>query len=160
MWTADSGHCLIHQGTNVIFSVSRDTSKDRNNALLELEAATGGVLQKWCSKYFAKFTAKIPVLESHFNNVTTLQPEVILKKKLQHRYFPVNFAKFLRTHFLQNTSGWLLLQNYQKIMLAFNHCGTRRQVLLYVKSLCENFRNGRIKNITFIRIHGIKLTFD
>ena len=28
---------------------------------------------------------------------------------LWHRYIPVNFAKFLRTSFLQNTSVWLLL---------------------------------------------------
>ena len=27
------------------------------------------------------------------------------KKKLQHRYFPVNITKFLRTLFLQDTSG-------------------------------------------------------
>ena len=33
----------------------------------------------------------------------------ILKKRLQHRSFPVNIAKFLRTPFLQNTSGWLFL---------------------------------------------------
>ena len=32
-----------------------------------------------------------------------------IKKRLWHRCFPVNFAKFLRTSFLQNTSGWLLL---------------------------------------------------
>ena len=31
-----------------------------------------------------------------------------------HRCFPVNFAKFLRTPFLQNTSGWLLLSNTKK----------------------------------------------
>ena len=38
------------------------------------------------------------------------QPATLLKKSLWHRCFPVNFAKFLRTPFLQNTSGWLLLQ--------------------------------------------------
>ena len=32
-----------------------------------------------------------------------------LEKRLWHRCFPVNFAKFLRTPFLQNTSGRLLL---------------------------------------------------
>ena len=32
-----------------------------------------------------------------------------IRKRLWHRYFPVNFAKFLRTHFLQKTSGRLLL---------------------------------------------------
>ena len=38
----------------------------------------------------------------------------LLKKRLWHRYFPVNFVKFLRTPFLQNTSGRLLL-NLQPI---------------------------------------------
>ena len=33
----------------------------------------------------------------------------LLKKKLWLKCFPVNFAKFLRTPLLQNTSGWLLL---------------------------------------------------
>ena len=33
-----------------------------------------------------------------------------LCQKLRYRCFPVNFAKFLRTPFLQNTSGRLLLQ--------------------------------------------------
>ena len=42
-----------------------------------------------------------------------LQPETcnLLKKRLWHRYFPVNFAKSLRTLFLRNTSRRLLL-NY------------------------------------------------
>ena len=31
----------------------------------------------------------------------------LLKKRPWHRCFHVNFAKFLRTPFLQNTSGWL-----------------------------------------------------
>ena len=33
----------------------------------------------------------------------------LLKKRLSHRCFPVNFGKFQRTPFLQNTSGRLLL---------------------------------------------------
>ena len=38
-----------------------------------------------------------------------LRPANLLKKRLWHRCFPVNFTKFLRTPFLQNTSGRLLL---------------------------------------------------
>ena len=38
-----------------------------------------------------------------------LRPATLLKKSLWHRCFPVNFAKFLRTSYLQNTSGQLLL---------------------------------------------------
>ena len=37
------------------------------------------------------------------------QPATSLKKILWHRCVPVNFAKILRTPFLQNTSGPLLL---------------------------------------------------
>ena len=33
------------------------------------------------------------------------RPVTLVKKSLQHRCFPVNFAKFLRTPFLKNTSG-------------------------------------------------------
>ena len=37
------------------------------------------------------------------------RPAALLKKRLWHRCFPVNLAKFLRTTFLQNSSGQLLL---------------------------------------------------
>ena len=37
------------------------------------------------------------------------RPATLLKKRLWHRCFSVNFAKFLRTPFLENTSGRLLL---------------------------------------------------
>ena len=43
-------------------------------------------------------------------SILCLRPATLLKKRLWHRSFPVNFAKFLRTPFLQNTSGRLLLQ--------------------------------------------------
>ena len=36
-------------------------------------------------------------------------PATLLKKRLWHRFFPVNVAKFPRTPFSQNTSGRLLL---------------------------------------------------
>ena len=40
----------------------------------------------------------------------TLQAwDFIIKKRLYHRCFPVNFVKFRRTPFLQNTSGLLVL---------------------------------------------------
>ena len=46
-----------------------------------------------------------------FNNFhLSLRPATLLKKRLWYRCFPVNFVKFPRTSFLQNTSGQLLLQ--------------------------------------------------
>ena len=49
-------------------------------------------------------------MESHFNKFVGLQACNFIKKRIQYRYFPVNFAKFLRTPFLQNTSSRLLLK--------------------------------------------------
>ena len=49
------------------------------------------------------------------------RPATLLKKKLWHRCFSVNSAKFLRTPFLQNTSGRLLLELwflYQEMFLS------------------------------------------
>ena len=34
-----------------------------------------------------------------------IEPATLLKKDLWYRYFPVNFAKFLRTPFFRETSG-------------------------------------------------------
>ena len=45
-----------------------------------------------------------------FNKVAGLRPATLLKKRLWDRCFLVNFVKFLRTHFSQNTSGRLLLK--------------------------------------------------
>ena len=49
------------------------------------------------------------IADTGFNKVAGLRPATLLKKKLWHRRFPVNFVKFLRTPFLQNTSGRMLL---------------------------------------------------
>ena len=38
-----------------------------------------------------------------------------IKKRLWHRCSPVNFAKFLRTPFLQNSSGRLLVEAHSKL---------------------------------------------
>ena len=45
-----------------------------------------------------------PVPESLFDKVASLRSATLLKKRLWRRCFPVNFAKYLRTPFLQNTS--------------------------------------------------------
>ena len=52
---------------------------------------------------------KIPVPESFFNKVRP-QSATLLRKKFWRRCFSVNFTKFLRKLFLQNTSGRQFLQ--------------------------------------------------
>ena len=45
------------------------------------------------------------VLESLLDKVVDLKSWNFIKRRLQHRSFPVNIAKFFRTAFSQNTSG-------------------------------------------------------
>ena len=58
---------------------------------------------------FSKITGKDLCQDFFFNKVAALRPATLLKKRLWHRCFPVNYEKFLRTHFLQNTIGGCFL---------------------------------------------------
>ena len=82
-----------------------------SNFQTSTEAATEGVLwyEKVVLRNFAKFTGKHLYQGLFFDKVAGLRPTTLSKKKLWHRCFPVNFAKFLRTTFLQNISERLLL---------------------------------------------------
>ena len=72
---------------------------------------------------FAKFIGK-HLHQSLFFNIG-LRPATILKKRLWHRCFPVNFAKFLRTPFLTEYRWWLLL----KLMLLINNSSINSPML-------------------------------
>ena len=59
---------------------------------------------------FAVFTGKHLCQSLFFNEITGLSPATLLKKRLWHRCFPVNFAKFLRTLFFTEHL-WATAQN-------------------------------------------------
>ena len=58
---------------------------------------------------FVKFTTKHLCWSVFFDKVAGLKSLTLLEKRLQHRCFPVNFAKFLRTPFFTEHLQWLLL---------------------------------------------------
>ena len=68
--------------------------------------------KKGALKNFTKFTGKHLCQSLFFNKVAGLRRATLLNKILWHRYFPVNFAKLLRTSFSQSTFGRLLLYPY------------------------------------------------
>ena len=70
----------------------------------------GCSVRKGVLRNFTKVTGKHLSQSLFFNKVTGLRPATLLKKRLWHRCFPVDFVKFLRTSLLQNNSGWLLLK--------------------------------------------------
>ena len=66
--------------------------------------------QAKCASIFSeavvqKFHRETPVFESLINKVARLKPCKFIKKRLQHMCFPVKNTNFLKTPFLQNTSG-------------------------------------------------------
>ena len=70
----------------------------------------GGFCKKGVLRNFAKFIEKHLCQSLFFNKAAGLRPAILLKKRLWHSCFPVNFGKFLRTLFSQNTPGRLLLK--------------------------------------------------
>ena len=94
-YKAEHGHALLHKE---YFSTYRFRSS-RSEVFCKK-----GVLRN-----FAKFAGKHLCQSLFFNKVAGLRPATLFKKRLWRRCFPANFAKFLRTPFLQKTSEQLLL---------------------------------------------------
>ena len=68
-------------------------------------------MKKGVLRNFTKFTGKHLCQSLFFNKVAGLRPATfLLKKTPQHRCFPVNITKFLRTPILKNISERLLLK--------------------------------------------------
>ena len=57
-----------------------------------------------------KYTGKHFCQSLFFNKVAGLKPATLLKERLWHRRFPVNFGKFVRKSFFTEHLWWLLLQ--------------------------------------------------
>ena len=88
-------------------SIPCDQVISRNNKAQK--QSSGGVLKKRFLRNFAKFTGKHLCESLFFNKVAGLMHATLLKKRLWHRCFPVNFVEFLRTPFFAEHLRWLLL---------------------------------------------------
>ena len=76
--------------------------------------------KKGVLRNFVKFSGGHLCQRLFLNKVAGLRRSTLLKKSLWHRCFPVNFAKFQRTHFLIEHLRWLLLFFYRKFHEHFN----------------------------------------
>ena len=56
--------------------------------------------EKGVLRNFAKFIGKHPCQSFFFNKLAGLRPATLIKRRIWHKCFPMNFAKFLRTPFL------------------------------------------------------------
>ena len=95
---------------------------------------------------FTKFKGKHLSQSLFFNKAAGLRPATSLKKRLWHRCFPVNFAKFLTTPFLQNTSGRLLLR-----FMAFRDWEFLPQhfknIIIVFQNVLLNFRESQVEQL-------------
>ena len=102
------------------------------------EAATIGTLSK---KGFLEISQNSQECASLFlNKVAGLRPATLLKKRVWHRHFPVDFAKFLRTPFLQNTPGHWTTASVLNVNLI-------QGFWLYLKITCKNQSKTRPKEL-------------
>ena len=67
-------------------------------------------MKKVCSANFAKFTGKHLCQSLFFNKVADLRLATLLKNRLWHRCFPVNFVKFVKHLFYRTPLGNCLSQ--------------------------------------------------
>ena len=95
--------------------------------------------RKGVLRNLAKFTGKHPCQSL----TSQILCNFIKKKRLWQRCFPVNFAKFLRTSFLQNTCGGCFLniffQMSSKILLGFSPSFSHYLVTEVLKSYSKSF---------------------
>ena len=87
-----------------LFKENQKLSKNHIFQYLNRSSRPEVFWKKGVVRNFAKFTGKHLCQSLFLNKVAGL-----LKKRLWHRYFPVNFVKFARTPFLTKHLGWLLL---------------------------------------------------
>ena len=66
-------------------------------------------MKKGVLENFAKLTGKHLYQSLFFNKIAGLRPGTLLKKRLWHRSFPVNFGEISKTTFSYRTPWWLLL---------------------------------------------------
>ena len=88
-----------------------NTLVDNRNNNAQKQSPGCVILKKVFLKISQKFTGKHMCQSLLFNKVAGPRPATLIKKRLWHRCFPVNFAKFLRTSFSIEHLGWLLLRD-------------------------------------------------
>ena len=102
-WNEISKKSSIKEDTRIIENCKANYISDRSSH-------RRCSVRKNVVRNFAKFTG------NHLCQVLFMSgPKNLIKKRLWHRCFPVNVAKFLRTAFLQKTSGRLLLFRVNRV---------------------------------------------
>ena len=99
----------------------------------------------------SQFHRKNPVLESLCNKVASLQG-------FQHRCFPVNFAKCLRTAIFNNIYEWLLLKGHQQQCISYYFLFHFKSFQTKISLFGKHSKNAYPQNKTEIIFHVFLIT--
>ena len=92
-----------------------------------------------------QYLRETPVLESLFNTVAGHQAFNFIRKRLQHRYFPVNIAKLYKSSFFIEQPRWRLLFEGEGAIQEYCICDPKD----YVNRRLYDFKSmARICNFT------------
>ena len=107
----------------------------------------------WFHEIHVKYVKRKPkrLREKEFKR--SLSPATLLKKRLWRRCLPVNFAKLLKTPFLQNTSGRLLLQDRKEKHLFLRKQGNSTKERHIIPGKYVNLYQNTVSN--FARLLGV-----
>ena len=103
---------------------------------LVVKAHTTKAIARRCSvkKVFSEISQNLQE-----NTCSRVRPATLLKKRLWRRWFPVNFAKFLRTSFLTEHLRWLLLSLMYNKPLSPSSWNIMKSILRYLGQInCEH----------------------
>ena len=134
--------------------------------LPQLKSRRDVFFKKYVLRNFAKFTGKHLRQSLYFDKVAGMRTATLLKERLWNRCFRVNFAKFLRTPFLQKTSGGYFWKS-QKNDMKFRKIKVNKSVHIakwrqrYYKTLNNIFLdvpNHALKDVYMLNYGTIKNT--
>ena len=98
-------NCVCYVSNLCMFDLSRNLTLESFQLCLFRSSHLRCSIKKVVLRNFTKFTGKHLCQSLFFNKVAGLGSATLLKKRHWHRCFPVNFAKFLITPFLQTPLG-------------------------------------------------------
>ena len=112
---------LIFGNWSILFTKDNNFMEKRVRLFFKHEGIEAGARRRSVKKVFLEISQNS--LENTCHRASFLiKLQTLFKKRLWHRCFPVNFAKFLRTPFLQNTSGRLCFWKNTRISLICACC--------------------------------------
>ena len=116
--------CSVSKFFGILTLMCRKLNSDLKNALTKhfpkMQPFANVLQQNRCSYKFSDIHKKMSVLESLFSKVTDLMACNFIKKRPQHRCFPVNITKCLRIAFFLEYLQWLLLTMVAKFLRISN----------------------------------------